>query len=76
MRPPSDYLRRRMALRRIATHEIDEALDNRETEYPSADHPDRKVILGRTRRDRRLKVVVLVADEEFVITVADRDDEV
>jgi len=33
------------------------------------------VVLGRTAAGRRLKIVVEAADEQFVWTVADRDEE-
>lgn len=65
-----------MAQRGITRQEIDEALGNRHTEYPSQDFPDRLVILGGTNSGRRLKIVVLKDDQGYVITVADRDSEV
>jgi hypothetical protein len=66
-----------MAQRRISVREIDDVLREPETVYASATHHDRLVILGTTRshRPRRLKVVVLAADPEYVVTVADRDSE-
>jgi hypothetical protein len=64
-----------MAGRRITAGEVAEALAARETSYPSRRKPDRLVVLGRTDSGRRLKIVVLVADEQFVVTVADRDEE-
>lgn len=77
MRQPSLYLQKRMAQRRITEAEIDEALGNAQTTYASAQGPQpRLVVLGTTAAGRRLKVVVLQADPEFVVTVADRDDEV
>lgn len=69
------HARRRMAERRITQAEVAEALAARETSYPSQRRPHRLVVLGRTAAGRRLKVVVLAVDEEFVITVADRDQE-
>ena len=65
----------RMAGRRIAATEVAEALADRETSYPSRRRPDRLVILGRSSAGRRLKIVVEVADERYVWTVADRDEE-
>lgn len=67
-----------MAQRGITEQEIDEALANPDTTYPSAKNPGRMVVLGRTIGPpaRRLKVVVTVDDPQFVVTVADRDDEV
>jgi len=64
-----------MTQRGISRGEIDEALDNVGTSYPSEDHPDRTVNLGECKNGRRLKVVVLNADPQFVVTVADRDDQ-
>jgi hypothetical protein len=75
MRHPSPYLQRRMRQRGITEPEIDEILADPEIEYPSESFADRKVLLGRTSKGRRLKVVVLKADPEYVITVADRDNE-
>lgn len=69
------HARRRMVERHISEAEVAEALAARETSYPSRRRSQRLVVLGRTAGGRRLKVVVLVADEEFVITVADRDQE-
>lgn len=65
---------KRMRERDISADEIAEALDNLETSYPSAQDESRTVILGTTRAQRRLKVVVKMADDT-VITVADRDEE-
>jgi len=65
-----------MLQRNISANEIDEVLKDPETTYPSADHPDRTVYLGTCAlSSRRLKLVVLTADPETVITVADRDVE-
>lgn len=67
-----------MASRSIDESEVEDAVGSyRETTYPSADDPSATVILGSTKASppRRLKVVVRTADPEFVITVADRDDE-
>lgn len=75
MRPPNGYVRFRMRNRRISTAEVDEVLDAPEVTYPSRTHEDRMVILGQTLAGRRLKVVVLAADPQTVVTVADRDSE-
>jgi hypothetical protein len=72
---PSRYLKFRMKSRGITKKEINYVLANPETVYPSRDHPDRTVIMGTTWAARRLKVVVLTADQEHVVTVADRDAE-
>lgn len=65
-----------MIQRDIGEGEIDEALANETDRWPSDDYPDdRLVICGTTRNGRRLKVVVEVADPNYVVTVADRDDE-
>ena len=66
-----------MAQRGISTTEVEEAVaDPGRTTFPSADLPqERLVILGETKAGRRLKLVVLADDNEFVITVADRDSE-
>jgi len=67
----SDHAQRQMSRRRIATSEVVEALENRDTSYPG--RPEgRIVVLGRTAAGRRLKVVLAA---EMVVTVADRDDE-
>lgn len=73
----SGHARRRMAQRGITATEIEEAAaDPSRTTFPSAELPqERLVILGETRAGRRLKLVVLADDNEFVITVADRDSE-
>jgi hypothetical protein len=65
----------RMAGRRITAVEVAEALGNRETSYPSRRRPERLVVLGHTAAGRRLKIVIEAADERFVWTVADRDEE-
>lgn len=66
-----------MAQRGITVEEIDEVLMQPETVYASATHGGRLVVLGTTRGDRprRLKIVVLARDPEYVVTVADRDSE-
>lgn len=64
-----------MAQRRISEPEIEEALANAQTVYPSATHPDREVVLGLTDAGRRLKVVRLRAVPTRIVTVADRDTE-
>jgi len=65
----------RMAGRRITAVEVAEALGDRETTYPSRRRPGRLVVLGCTWAGRRLKIVIEAADERFVWTVADRDEE-
>jgi uncharacterized DUF497 family protein len=70
----SGHAQRRLAERGITLEEAQEAVDGREIAYPSEEYPDeRVVILGRTSAGRRLKVVVSAADNDVVITVADRD---
>lgn len=67
---------RQMSRRNITRNEIVEALDARETTYPSEDYPDeRTIILGRTLAGRRLKIVTESLDAHSIITVADRDSE-
>lgn len=67
---------RQMSRRNITRNEIVEALDARETTYPSEDYPDeRTIILGRTLAGRRLKIVTESLDTHSIITVADRDSE-
>ena len=73
MKPPSPYAQRRMAQRDIAAAEIDYVLAHPDVTYNSKNHPDRRVVEGQTRAGRTLKVVVLIADPEFVVTVADRN---
>jgi hypothetical protein len=60
-----------MDRRRIAPSEVAEAPDNVETQYPGRP-PTRTIVLGRTGRGRRLKIVVA---GDVVVTVACRDDE-
>jgi hypothetical protein len=62
-----------MARRRISRLEVAEALANPETTYPSAERPERTVVLGRAASGRRLKVVVTGARQTVVVTAADRD---
>lgn len=62
-----------MRERGILESEIDEALRWPETQYESQQDPTRAMVLGSTSAGRRLKVVVLVSDPDYVITVADRD---
>jgi hypothetical protein len=64
-----------MERRGIRRDEVEEAIANRGTMYPSADDESRVVILGRTAAGRSLKVVVERDDHDCVITVADREDE-
>lgn len=62
--------------RGISLDEVREALANVHTTYPSDDDPEeRQVHCGDTKAGRRLKVITLVTDSEFVITVADRDED-
>lgn len=65
----------RMAGRHVTAAEVAQALGDRETTYPSRRRPHRMVVLGRTAAGRWLKIVVEAADEQFVWTVADRDEE-
>lgn len=70
------HARRRMASRRIEASEIADVLAAPDTTHASRDHPDERVVIfGRTCSGRRLKVVVCADDNEYVITVADRDSE-
>lgn len=66
------HARRQMGRRHITENEVIEALAQPETSYASREHPDRQVLLGSTDAGRRLKVVV-VSDDNLVVTVADRD---
>ena len=66
---------RQAARRGITLAEIDEALTGRSTSYRSRQAPDKLVVLGATHSGRRLKIVVLVANPSFIVTVADRDSE-
>ncbi len=65
-----------MAQRGVAEAEIDEVLANPSIRYTSETHRDRTVVLGATSTGRRLKVVVLTTMPDYVVTVADRDEEV
>ncbi len=69
------HAQRQMRRRVISAEEVSEAIDDRETTYASAQHPERLVVLGRTKRARRLKVVLVEDDPPFVVTVAGRDEE-
>ncbi len=72
----SGHAKRRMASRRITAEEIADALAVPETTHPARDNPNEAtVVFGRTSSGRRLKVIVRVDDNEYVITVADRDSE-
>ncbi|MDK3255076.1 DUF4258 domain-containing protein [Blastococcus capsensis] len=72
----SGHARRRMAARRIDAAEVEEALAAPDLVHASQEHPDeRTVIRGRTSTGRRLKVVVLTDDKEYVVTVADQGSE-
>jgi hypothetical protein len=62
-----------MAQRRITLSEIEEALANPGTTYPSKTHSDRTVVMSDLATGKRLKVVVLTADPGTVITASDRD---
>jgi hypothetical protein len=66
-----------MAERRISADEVAEALNNASTTYASTQPgPEpRTVVLGVTVGGRRLKVVVVTAEPDVVVTVADRDEE-
>lgn len=65
----------RLEKRSISRDEVAEVLTRRETVIET--HGDRPslTILGRTDAGRRLKVVVAMDDESYVITIADRDSE-
>lgn len=73
----SKHATEQMAERRITLSEVEEALQNPETSYPSPKpgRDDRTVILGATNAGRRLKVVVLAERPDHVVTVADRDED-
>lgn len=66
-----------MTDRAISAKEVAEALANVQTSYPSSrpGRDDRTVILGRTTTGRRLKIVVVTATPDYIVTVADRDME-
>lgn len=71
----SIHARRQMARRRITESEVNQAVGFVETSYPSRDHPDRLVVLGRTIDGRRLKVITVETDDGLlVVTAADRDE--
>lgn len=63
----SAHARRRARRWSLTAEEVDEALTNRELERPG-DQPGRLVVMGVTSAGRRLKVVVPVDDQWFVIT--------
>lgn len=62
--------------RHISDAEVEEAVTDPETTYPSAEDANRQVVLGSTITDRRLKVVLAAPNLDVVVTVADRDSEV
>jgi hypothetical protein len=66
-----------MEERDITAAEVAEPVANATTTYPSnrPGRDDRTVILGLTHAGRRLTVVVRTADPNYVVTVADRDQE-
>ncbi len=72
---PSRYVQNRMSERGISVAEVDAVLAAPQTTYGSELYDDRVVVLGQTLAGRRLKIVVLKADPDHVITVADRDKE-
>lgn len=73
----SHHANLQMAARVISATEIAEALTNIQTSYPSnrPGREDRTVNLGTTGTGRRLKVVVKTENPDFIVTVADRDQE-
>jgi hypothetical protein len=65
-----------MGIRGILEAEVDEALASvGGTSYPDETHPDRTVHLKDTSAGVRLKIVVPNNNPRFVITVADRDND-
>ena len=66
-----------MAERDVTAAEVAEAVADATATYPSnrPGRDDRTVILGLTATGRRLKIAVLTADPNYVVTVADRDQE-
>lgn len=73
----SQHATEQMADRNIIPVEVEQALDDPQVSYRSTrpGREDRTVILGVTATGRRLKVVVRAARPDFVVTVADRDEE-
>lgn len=73
----SQHAGEQMAERNITSAEVEQALDNPQTTYRSTrpGRDDRTVILGVTVTGRRLKVVVRAARPDYIVTVADRDEE-
>lgn len=62
--------------RKITRAEAQEVLSaGNKTQYPSEEREDALVTLGETEGGRRLKVVTKVSDPDYVITLADRDNE-
>lgn len=66
-----------MQERTITRVEVEEATANVQTSYASnrPGREDRTVLLGRTTTGRRLKIVVRANQPDYVVTVADRDNE-
>lgn len=66
------HARQRMRQRGVTSSEVDEALDNILTEYPSKDGPNRRVAHGTTKAGRELKIVVDTSDpvDVTIVTVA------
>jgi hypothetical protein len=72
----SRHARDQMALRGITEAEVEDALTSEGgISYPDELHPDRTVHLKDTVNGVHLKIVVPNNDPRFVITVADRDNE-
>lgn len=73
----SYHATQQMTERSITAAEVEEAVANPSTSYPSnrPGRDDRTVILGLTNAGRRLKVAVLTARPDYVVTIADRDEE-
>ena len=71
------HARQRMTKRQITAAEVAEVLANPSTTYPSTQPGDepRTVVIGETGNGRRLKVVVVTASPETVVTIADRGEE-
>ena len=65
----SAHARRRARRWAITEQELSEALGNRESER-LGDQPGRLVVMGITSVGRRLKIVVAVDDQKYVITCA------
>jgi hypothetical protein len=68
------HARDQMADRNISEAEVEETLADPQITYPSHQRPDRRVLV-RTIGERRIKIVVPIAEPDVIVSAMDQTQE-